>query len=163
MRTKLMAVSIAIAVFYLGAGPGKIARAQSSSDELEVLRIRPNFYMIAGAGANIGVQTGENGVVLVDAGAAEASDRVVAAVRKLTSQPIRYIINTGADADHVGGNGKIAKAGLTIFTNALGNANFGNAMTNGGAASIMAPDSILKRMSAPTGQTWAFPVDTWHT
>ena len=57
----------------------------------------------------------------------------------------------------------MAKAGLTIFTNALGNANFGNAMTNGGAASIMAHDNILKRMSAPTGKTSAFPVDTWPT
>jgi glyoxylase-like metal-dependent hydrolase (beta-lactamase superfamily II) len=73
------------------------------------------------------------------------------------------VINTGADADHVGGNGKLAKAGLTIFTNPLGSIENLKAMTNGGAASIMAHESVLKRMSAPTGKTSAFPTDTWPT
>jgi glyoxylase-like metal-dependent hydrolase (beta-lactamase superfamily II) len=91
------------------------------------------------------------------------SDRVQAALRSITDLPARYIINTGSDPDRVGGNGKLAKAGQTIFTNALGNANFGNAMTNGGAASILAHDSVLKRMSAPTGKTAAFPVESWPT
>ena len=81
-----------------------------------------------------------------------ASDQVLAALKKITPLPVRYIINTGADADHVGGNGKLSKAGLTIFTNALGNANFGNAMTNGGAASILAHDSILRRDERPYRQ-----------
>ena len=130
---------------------------------LEVIPVRQNFYMIAGAGGNIGVQIGSDGVVLVDSGSQASADQVLAALKKITPLPVRYIVNTGPEADHVGGNGKLAKSGLTIFTNALGNANFGNAMTNGGAASIMAHDSILKRMSAPTGKTSAFPVDTWPT
>ena len=137
--------------------------AEPDGGGLEVVQVRPNFYMIAGAGGNIGVQIGVDGVVLTDAGAEAASDQVLAALKKLTPLPVRYVINTGAEPDHVTGNGKLSKAGLTIFTNALGNANFGNAMTNGGAASIMAHDSILKRMSAPTGKTSAFAVDTWPT
>jgi cyclase len=140
-----------------------MACAQQSADGLEVVQVRPNFYMIAGAGGNIGVQIGIDGVVLVDAGNESASERVLAAIRKLTPLPTRYVINTNADADHVAGNGKLAKAGQTIFTNALGNLNFANAMTNGGGASILAHDSILKRMSAPTGKTPAFPVETWPT
>jgi cyclase len=131
--------------------------------ETEVVRVRPNFYMIAGAGGNIGVQIGSNGVVLVDAGSGGASDQVLAAIRKLTELPIRYVINTGADADHVGGNGKLAKAGLTIFINPLGNAEMLKAMTNGGGASILAHESILRRMSAPTGKASAFPTETWPT
>ncbi|MBV9504176.1 MAG: MBL fold metallo-hydrolase [Acidobacteriia bacterium] len=130
---------------------------------LDVIRVRPNFYMIAGAGSNVSVQIGQDGVVLVDAGSEAASDRVIAAIRKITELPTRYVIDTDADADHVGGNGKVAKAGQTIFTNALGNANFGNAMTNGGAASILAHDSILRRMSAPTGKKSEFPVESWPT
>jgi cyclase len=63
----------------------------------------------------------------------------------------------------VGGNGKLAKAGLTIFTNALGDATFRSAMTNGGAASILAHESVLNRMSAPTGKTSVFPTDAWPT
>jgi glyoxylase-like metal-dependent hydrolase (beta-lactamase superfamily II) len=102
-------------------------------------------------------------VVLADAGNAASADQVIAAIKKLTPLPVRYVMNTGADADHVSGNGKLAKSGLTIFTNALGNANFGNAMTNGGAASILAHESVLKRMSAPTGKSSAFPTDTWPT
>jgi cyclase len=139
-----------------------VAAAQQTS-ELDVVQVRPNFYMIAGAGGNIGVQIGIDGVVLVDSGTEGASDRVLAAIKKLTPLPTRYIINTGADADHVSGNARLAKAGVTIFTNALGNVNFANAMTNGGGASILAHDSILKRMSAPTGKTSDFPVETWPT
>ena len=135
----------------------------TDSSGLDIIRVRPNFYMIAGAGGNIGVQIGSDGVVLVDAGTEGASAQVMEAVKKLTPLPIRYIINTNADADHVGGNAKVAKAGQTIFTNLLGNPEMADAMTNGGAASILAHDSILNRMSAPTGKTAAYPADAWPT
>ena len=131
--------------------------------DLDIVKVRPNFYMIAGDGGNIGIQIGSDGVVAVDSGTGIASDQVIAAIRKLTELPIRYIINTGANADHVGGNGKLAKSGLTIFTNALGNSEMVKAMTNGGGASIMAHDSVLRKMSADSGKGAAFPVDSWPT
>lgn len=137
--------------------------AEPDSSGLDVVQVHPNFYMIAGAGGNIGVQIGVDGVVLVDAGTEGASDRVVAAIKKLTPLPIRYVINTGADADHVGGNAKLAKAGQTIFIMPLGNISLVNSMTNGGAASILAHDSVLQRMSAPTGKASAYPVEAWPT
>lgn len=137
--------------------------AEPDNNGLDVVQVRPNFYMIAGAGGNISVQIGDDGVVLVDAGTEAAAERVLAAIRKLTDLPTRYIIDTGADADHVGGNGKLAKAGLTIFTNPLGNSTFLNSMTNGGGAAILAHNDILTRMSAPTGKASAFPVDSWPT
>src|SRR5881296_3271119 len=90
---------------------------QISSDELDVVQVRPDFYMIAGAGGNIAVQIGPAGVILVDTGSAQASDKVLAAVRRLTSRRIRYIINTSSDADHIGGNEKLSKAGQTILGN----------------------------------------------
>jgi glyoxylase-like metal-dependent hydrolase (beta-lactamase superfamily II) len=151
-------VAAAMGLALWGSMPG-----YSADDGIDVIQVRPNFYMIAGGGGNVGVQIGSDGVVLVDAGSAAMSDQVLAALKKITPLPVRYIVNTGADADHVGGNGKLAKSGLTIFTNALGNSNFGNAMTNGGAASILAHDSILQRMSAPTGKQSLFPTDTWPT
>ena len=147
----------------LAVGTALSRAAEPNSSGLDVIKVRPDFYMIAGAGGNIGVQIGVDGVVLVDAGAEAASDQVVAEIKKLTNLPIRYIVDTGADADLVSGNAKLAKAGLTIFTNALGNTNFANAMTNGGGASILAHESVLRRMSAPTGKTAAFPVETWPT
>ena len=121
--------------------------------------------MIAGAGGNIGVQIGSDGIVLVNAGTEAASDQVLAALRKLTPLPIRYVIDTNADADFVGGNARLAKAGQTIFTNLLGGGGGGlaQAMTNGGAAQIVAHDSVMRRMSAPTGKASPFPVDAWPT
>jgi cyclase len=161
LRTTKNWICTGVAVLGLAAGP--LRAAEPDNGGLEVVKARPNFYMIAGAGSNIGVSIGVDGVVLVDTGTEGASDRVLAEIKKLTNLPIRYIINTGSDADHVSGNAKLAKAGLTIFTNALGNTNFANAMTNGGGASILAHDSVLRRMSAPTGKASAFPVETWPT
>jgi cyclase len=158
MRSRIVC---GIAVAALACGAAWAAEPENAG--LDVVQLRPNFYMIAGDGGNIGVQIGSDGIVLVDAGRGMASSQVLAALRKLTELPIRYIINTGADADHVGGNGTLAKAGLTIFTNVLGNPEVAKAMTNGGAASILAHDSILRRMSAPTGKESAFPIESWPT
>ena len=153
----------AIACALLACGAMSSQAAEPENGELVVVRVRPNFYMIAGAGGNIGVQIGSDGVVLVNAGTEAASDQVLAALGKLTPLPIRYVIDTNADADFVGGNAKLAKAGQTIFTNVLGNAALAEAMTNGGAAAILAHDSILQRMSAPTGKTSPFPDDALPT
>jgi cyclase len=114
---------------------------------LDVVKVRKNFYMLAGAGGNIGVQIGSDGIVLVNSGAAASTDKVLAALKQLTDLPIRYIINADAGADFVGGNEKLAKAGYTIFTNALGNPAALQAMTGGGA-SILSHDSVLRRMAA---------------
>jgi cyclase len=137
--------------------------AEPDTGGIDVVQVRPNFYMLSGAGGNIAVQIGSDGVVLVNAGTEAASEKVIAAIRKLTPLPIRYVIDTNAEADFVGGNGKLAKAGKTIFTNVLGNPALTEAMTNGGAAAILAHDSILQRMSAPTGKAAPFPDDALPT
>ncbi len=121
----------------LGAG---FARG---ADDIEVIRVQPNFYMIAGAGGNIAVQIGPDGVLLVDTGAARMTDRVMAEIRKLSSLPIRFIINSSADADHVGGNEKLAKGAE--------------------AAVIIGTENVLTRMSAPTGKQAAYPLAAWPT
>jgi len=139
IATAALGLALCGAFSAMAAGPDEGA--------LDVVKVRKNFYMIAGAGGNIGVQIGSDGVVLVNAGAASASDQVLAALRKLTDLPIRYIINVDAGAEFVGGNEKLSRAGYTIFTNALGNAATVQAMTNGGGASILSHDSVLRRMS----------------
>jgi cyclase len=134
---------------------------EASADDIEVLQLRPNFYMIAGAGGNIGVQIGEDGVVVVDAGTASQSSAVVAAIKKLTTRPIRYVINTSADPDHVGGNDVIAKQGQTLFTGG-GGAGVG-ADFLGGAASILAHEKVLARMTAPRDKASVFPTEALPT
>ncbi len=138
-----------------------LAAQRTPAANLDVLQLRPNFYMIAGAGGNIGFQVGVDGVVVVDSGSAANADAVVAAIKKITTQPIRYVINTSADADHVGGNATVAKAGQTLFT---GNGGAGLA-TNflGGGASILSAEPVLTRMSGPSGKPSPFPIDAWPT
>jgi glyoxylase-like metal-dependent hydrolase (beta-lactamase superfamily II) len=141
------------------------AHAQQKSQDLDIIQLRANFYMIAGAGGNIALETGPDGSVLVDAGNAESADRVIAAIKKLTNYPVRYIINTGSEADHAGGNGKVSKAGQNMQAagpEPLGG-EIGREMTNGYAATIMSTDKLLLRMSAPTGKTAVFPNDDWPT
>jgi cyclase len=135
--------------------------AQPAGPKLEVLQVRPDFYMIAGAGGNIGVQVGADGVVVVDTGSASSADAVVAAISKVTTQPIRYVINTSADPDQVGGNATVAKAGQTLFmqTSGAGLA----AGFQGGGASILSVEEVLTRMSAPTGKASPFPLAAWPT
>ena len=130
------------------------------SDGLDILQLRPNFYLIAGAGSNIGVQVGPDGLVVVDSGSAARASTVVAAIRALSPQPIRYVINTSAEPDHVGGNQIVAQAGQTILN--LNNAVL-SGLTNGGAAAVLAAEGVLHRMSAPTGQVAPFPAAAWPT
>jgi glyoxylase-like metal-dependent hydrolase (beta-lactamase superfamily II) len=114
--------------------------AEPENGGLDVVQVRPNFYMIAGAGGNIGVQIGSDGIVLVGAGAEAATAQVMTALKSLTKLPIRYVIDVNADSDFVGGNEKLAKSGFTIFTNALGNTGVAGTMTNGGASKHPEPD-----------------------
>src|SRR5579863_7836400 len=135
--------------------------AQQPGPKLEVLQVRPDFYMIAGAGGNIGFQLGTDGVVVVDSGSASSADAVIAAIKKVTTQPIRYVIDTSADPDQVGGNATVAKAGQTLFmqTSGAGLA----ADFQGGGAAILSVEEVLTRMSAPTGKTSPFPLAAWPT
>jgi len=167
-RTWVAAVGAIAASALLGVGePVSVARAQprgqaagADAGGLDVIPLRPDFYMIAGAGGNVAVQVGKDGVIVVDAGAAEKAHEVVAAIRAITDRPIRYVINTSADFDHVGGNETVARAGRTIFP--LGNET-ASVMTNNGAAAILATENVLVRMSAPSGLEPDYPAAAWPT
>ena len=98
-------------------------------------------------------------VVVVDAGVASMSAKVLAAIGKLSDKPIQYLISTSADAEHVGGNDNIRKAGVTITgANVAGNL---TDATQG--AQIIAHENVLNRMSAPTGKVSPFPFGSWPT
>jgi glyoxylase-like metal-dependent hydrolase (beta-lactamase superfamily II) len=118
---------------------------------LETLQIRPNLHVIVGAGSNIVVHVGADGAILVDAGTGEMADQVLAEVRRITSMPIRLIINTSADRDHIGGNERLSQSGVNMFS---GGGNF---------AAVLAHENVLNRVSAPTGQQAPFPVGVWPT
>lgn len=156
-----MAATFRASAITLAAAACIFAAETAPNSALEVLQLRPNFYMIAGAGGNIAFQVGSDGVVVVDTGSTSAADAVVDAIRKVTTQPIRYIINTSADPDHVGGNLVVAKAGQTLFTQ-TGGAGLAADFSTGGA-SILSVEQVLTRMSAPSGKTSPWPVGAWPT
>jgi glyoxylase-like metal-dependent hydrolase (beta-lactamase superfamily II) len=131
-------------------------RAQQGAAAIEVLQIRPNFYLLATPASNVGVQLGPDGVVVVNAGTQAASSELLAAVQKLSKEPIRYIINTSADADLVGGNRTLSKAGLRL--GALTVRGNGRPPGQDDAAFIMAHESVLNRVR---GLTPAIPAEAW--
>lgn len=142
----------------LAKGPTK-APAPPPLGDIDVLPVQGNVYMIGGAGGNIAVQIGDLGVLVVDTGNGQYTDKVLAAIRKLSDKPIQYIFNTTMDADHVGGNEAIRKAGVTI-TGANVAAEINDATVG---AQIVAHEKLLDHMSAPTGQQPAAPTGAWPT
>src|SRR5262245_42729931 len=112
MRRALL--PIAVMIFACAAS----VRAQQPQNldnvQIHVLPVRDNIFMLVGAGGNITVQTGAEGVVVVDTQFAPLAPKILAAIRTLSKGPIRYIINTSYDKDHTGGNDPIRQAGSTI-------------------------------------------------
>jgi glyoxylase-like metal-dependent hydrolase (beta-lactamase superfamily II) len=158
--------------------------------EIEVLPIRGSLYALFGAGSNIVVSVGPDGVMLVDAGKAGMSDKILAAVQQLSREwamrneprplgfgaetrssvadrhitappkPIRYVMNTTVDADHVGGNEKLRNAGRT-FTG--GNV-AGDIRDSTEGAAVLAHENVLTRLAASSGEGQnALPADALPT
>jgi len=133
--------------------------AQPSAD-VHVWPVLDNIYMIVGAGGNITVQTGKDGVLVVDSGLANMSDKVLAAIRSISKAPIRYLVNTHYHPDHVGGNEAIRKAGSTISG---GNVAFDLGANASEGAQVISHENVLNRVSAPTGKQSTVPPAGWPT
>ena len=129
------------------------ARAAAPQPDLAVVQVAPDVHMIAAAGGNITVNVGANGLFVVDAGSEALSAKVVAAIRGISDKPIRYLANTSADADHVGGNAAVKALGQGIRTRE----------NREEGAVVIAHEAVLNRMSAPTGQESPTPVAAWPT
>jgi glyoxylase-like metal-dependent hydrolase (beta-lactamase superfamily II) len=135
--------------------------ATGPSGNLEVLEVRPSFFVIAGAGANVGVQVGEDGLVVVDAGSAADAPAVLAAIRRISPRPIRYVIDTGPDADHVGGNEALANTGEKLFAGGLpggGQQNTANAADR--VAPVVAVEGVLRHLAKSPAAGW--PTEVFH-
>jgi cyclase len=128
---------------------------------VEALPVRGNVHMLVGAGGNITVQAGSDGILLVDSGVASMSGRVIEAMRAISRGPLRYIVNTTERAEHVGGNSAIAATGSTIPFRPPEDARVSDGMRGKPKASVIAFLTTLERMSAPTGQTAPWPEDAW--
>lgn len=119
MRASFLALALV-----LFAGPAA-AQQDLSKVEIKVERLAPGVAVLFGAGGNIGLSYGEDGNALVDDQFAPLTDRILAAVRTVDPDPVRFVLNTHWHFDHTGGNENLGRRG----------------------AVIMAHDNVRKRMS----------------
>jgi len=145
MRLKPLVVSAIAASIGVTA---RVSSQQPGPVQIESFHVAGNVWMLVGAGGNIAVQVADEGVLLVDTGLAQNTDKLIAAVKKLSDKPVRWIINTHVHPDHTGGNEALSKAG---------------SKTNGTPAEILAHENVLTRMSAPAANRPAasWPTDTY--
>jgi glyoxylase-like metal-dependent hydrolase (beta-lactamase superfamily II) len=134
------------------SGPASAAEP----DHVALIHVQGLVYMLVGAGGNITVQIGEEGVLLVDTGRRGVTDDVLKAIRAVTDKPIRIIVNTSVDADHIGGNEPLAKIGRWLGGNAPGN--FG--LTVPGARVIAHERALFRMKDLPIGGQ---PTETFTT
>ena len=113
-RTNWTAVAGAIAVgSALALGTAAAQQQDFSKVEIDAVKVTDNIYMLVGAGGNTTIQFGPEGVMVVDTSFAPMSEKILAEIKKLSNQPIRYVVDTHVHGDHIGGNSAIAKAGRT--------------------------------------------------
>jgi len=147
-RTVVAALSVVVLGLF---GIASARAAEPDNPSLVVVPVRQHFYMIVGDGENIGVQVGDDGVVVVNAGTAAGADALIATVKKLWPLPIRYVFDTSADAAVVGGNAPVAAAGVTLFS-----------PPKGPGAEIFASASVIAQMADLSGYSSnGWPTDTY--
>jgi cyclase len=79
------------------------------ADEIGILKVQGNVYMLVGATGNIAAQVGDDGILVVDTGTEAMAPKLIAALRTLSDKPILWVVNTDADLDHIGGNDALPK------------------------------------------------------
>jgi cyclase len=97
---------------------GALAQGQPDFSKVEIKtnKIADNFYTLDGQGGTIGVLAGPDGVFMVDTQFAPLSEKIAAAIRQITPQPIKFIVNTHLHGDHTGGDENFGKMGATIIS-----------------------------------------------
>jgi cyclase len=149
-----------------------LAQAQGAPDfskvEIKANRVTDKFYTLDGQGGTIGVLFGPDGVFMVDTQFAPLSDKIVAAIRRLTPQPIKFVVNTHVHGDHTGGDENFGKLGATIISreelryrlahpNPNANGTPGVAMPAAGLPKMTYRDQLTMRMNGEEIQMIAIP------
>lgn len=90
--------------------------AQTNYDTVQVrtVPITTSVYLLRGAGGNVAVSVGSDGVFLVDDQVAQVTKKIQAAIAELSSTPVRFVVNTHWHVDHAGGNENLGKAGAVL-------------------------------------------------
>jgi cyclase len=105
------------ALLLAGAGLCSLASAQTDYSTVQIVphAVRGTVHYLEGAGGNIGLSVGADGVVMIDDQFAPLTDKILAAIRALNDGEIRFLINTHMHGDHTGGNENLGRQGIVIL------------------------------------------------
>ncbi|MFP6756853.1 MAG: MBL fold metallo-hydrolase [Alphaproteobacteria bacterium] len=111
-----VAAAMAVIVVAFGLAATVASAQQRNFDDVEVVthQVSDTVYMLAGAGGNIGASVGPDGIFLIDDQYAPLTDKILAALARISDQDVRFLINTHIHPDHVGGNENLGRLGATI-------------------------------------------------
>jgi cyclase len=85
-----------------------------SKVQIKAQKVSGSIYMLEGAGGNIGVSVGDDGIVIVDDQFAPLAEKIRAALKDITDKPVRFVINTHWHGDHTGGNPQFGETSTII-------------------------------------------------
>jgi len=120
------------------------AQQDFSKVEIKTTKISNNFYTLEGQGGTIGILVGQDGIFMVDDQFAPLTEKIVAAIRKISTGPIKFVVNTHVHGDHTGGNENLGKMGVTILAREnLRNRLMHPAPGANGAPGVAAPPAAL--------------------
>ena len=140
---------------------------ESRDGSIHILPIRDRMYMLVGDGANIVVQTGDQGTFVVDTGEGKLADKVLAAIRTLSPNPIQFIVNTSFRTEHTGGNRVLAAAGQdpsllgSFFVQSAPRGVTGFFSDPSSQATMLAHVNVQTRMQNAGAPAAAIPADTY--
>ena len=135
--------------------------AAPAPGEVEVLPVQGKVHVIIGAGSNITVHSGDDGVLMVDTGLSAMTPKVLAALKTITSRPLRYIVNTTEFDEYVGGNSAIADTGEIIPFRAPDYTAGPQGALDITRASVISYYTLLHRVAGPAGKAPRIPEDGW--
>jgi cyclase len=133
-------MKILIACCFAVVSADSLAQRDFSQVEITTHRLADNLYYLAGAGGNIGVSVGEDGVFLIDDQFAPLTEKILAAIGVVTDQPVRFLLNTHHHGDHTGGNQNLGKAGVVIVAHENVRALLKNGLTSGDLDRLLTAD-----------------------
>jgi cyclase len=110
------AALVVVAVLAVASYSRSQGQPDFSKVEIKTTKLANNFYTLEGQGGTIGILTGPDGVFMVDTQFAPLSEKIAAAIKQVSNQPIRFIVNTHVHPDHTGGNANFAKMGAVIIS-----------------------------------------------
>lgn len=149
-RLLLPAIALCLAGMLDAATPTPAYAQQTDWDAVEIVteQVAPGVYVLFGRGGNIGVSVGEDGVFVIDDQFAPLTEKILAAIAAITSEEVRFVINTHWHGDHTGGNENLAGKGALV-------------VAHENVLQRLSMDQVLERVGRPVTTTPAAPKSAW--